>query len=346
MLTSSRHLSLVALRPSLRSHSILRSFGDYLDPDFLSSALQSMPLLRGVSIWSYSTEDDGLPWPSLKTILATPQLRELALNLPASGVMGVPVEDLDAITIPPLISLTYRLSDSRAAPRWLPTERAALACFLEKASYSLQSLTMSSESAPLDILRDSYWPCLRDLLMCGEATPYPETPYVITLGNMPELRSLELVLTLRPGVTAPILWPSGYDAACPWPHLQSFTTCHPNLEDEIYRHLPPTLRRLLLYSYPYYGNIIWETSSGVRERQLQGSLLAASQMLELLSRCQTPDLTELAVEFFADDQEFSLWRFLPRAFPRLISLTIHIYRAENAPADTLVVSLRLSPIAG
>ncbi|EIW57993.1 uncharacterized protein TRAVEDRAFT_49012 [Trametes versicolor FP-101664 SS1] len=195
---------------------------------------------------------------------------------------------------------------------------------------------MSSESAPLDILRDSYWPCLRDLLMCGEATPYPETPYVITLGNMPELRSLELVLTLRPGVTAPILWPSDYDAACPWPHLQSFTTCHANLEDEIYRHLPPTLRRLLLYSYPYYGNIIWETSSGVRERQLQGALLTASQMLELLSRCQTPDLTELAVEFFADDHEFALWRFLPRAFPRLTSLTIHVYRAENAPADTLV----------
>ncbi|OJT10285.1 hypothetical protein TRAPUB_13202 [Trametes pubescens] len=261
--------------------------------------------------------------------------------------MEVSVEDLDAIAIPPLTSLTYRLNDFRADPRWLPTERAVLTFFLEKVSQSLRSLTMSSESAPSDVLRDSYWPCLRDLIMCGEAAPHLETPYVITLGNMSELRSLKLGLTLRPGVTAPIIWPSGYDVACPWPHLQSFTICHPNLEDEVYRHLPPTLQRLLLCSYPYHRDIIWEISNGICERELQSSLLTASEMLELLGRCQIPDLTELAMEFLADDQESDLLQFLPHAFPRLTSLAVNIYRTEDVSDDTLVPSIArdLAPLA-
>ncbi|KAL1949929.1 hypothetical protein VTO73DRAFT_8810 [Trametes versicolor] len=129
---------------------------------------------------------------------------------------------------------------------------------------------MSIEPAPSDILRESHWPRLRDLVLRGEAASHLETPYVITLGNMSELRSLELGLRLLPGVAAPMVWPPAYDVACPWPHLQSFTT---------------------------------------------------------------PALAELALEFVADNRELDLWQYLPRAFPRLCSLTVNVYRADENHSD-------------
>lgn len=343
MLTFSRYLTLVALPPSLVQR--WRSCCDYLAPEFLSSALRCMPLLTGLTISAAGTEEYGmLPWPTLKLILATPNLRELQLAFTASRTLGLSVEELD-IAVPPLISFSYWISSSRNDPRWHPTERDSLAFVLQKISHSLQHLSMSIEPAPLDFLRESHWPHLHDLVLRGEAASHLETPYVITLGNMSELRSLELGLRLLPGVAAPVVSPPAYDEDCPWPHLQSFTVCHPNHEDEIYRHLPPTLQRLALCSYPHHYDIIWEPLSwgGGRSRQhLHVPLLTASQMLELLSQCHTPALAELAIEFLADDRELDLWQYLPRAFPRLSSLNVNVYRAIENHSDIPVVSTHSS----
>ncbi len=67
--------------------------------------------------------------------------------------------------------------------------------------------------------------------------------------------------------------------------------------------------------------------------------MTITKTLELLSRCQTRELTELAIECSADDKEFALWDFLPRAFPCLTSFSANIVRSgHTVPSDIPVVS--------
>ncbi|EIW58001.1 uncharacterized protein TRAVEDRAFT_29861 [Trametes versicolor FP-101664 SS1] len=69
-------------------------------------------------------------------------------------------------------------------------------------------------------------------------------------------------------------------------------------------------------------------------------------MLELLSQCHTPALAELAIEFLADDRELDLWQYLPRAFPRLSSLNVNVYRAIENHSDIPVrhIARALAPL--
>ncbi len=113
-LTLARYLTLVALSPLLLRR--WRTYCNYLDPDFLSSALQCMPLLTGLTISAPGTEEYGMiPWPTLKLILSTPDLRELQLAFTASSTLGISVEESD-IAVPPLISFSYWISYSRDDP--------------------------------------------------------------------------------------------------------------------------------------------------------------------------------------------------------------------------------------
>ncbi len=260
MFTPSRYLSLGTLPMCSSLHLRVGSPYYYLEPGFLSDALQQLPLLKRLVIRSWpSSGDNKLSWPALKTILTTPHLRELWLSVPS--IVRCTAEELDAVVVPPLTSLVNMITLNACgdSPPWHPIKRDIVAMLAEKASASLQHLEIcGSEPLPLDTLRGSYWPCLRDLTLRGEARPHPEMPYIIALGNMPELRSLTLALTLRPRTSSPIIWPSGYNAACPWPYLQTFAICHPNLKDDVYPHLPPTLQRLILCAPSCQYDIVWE----------------------------------------------------------------------------------------
>lgn len=311
----------------------------YVVSDFFYHALQRMPLLNKISISTTTRIYHGLPWPSFQAILAVPQLRELRISQYLLCTLGARAQELD-VNVAPLTSFTYWLDISRGDPRSHPAEREALDILLPKLSRSLEKLELPIESLPQEIVRCTRWPRLRHLSVYGEASPQPKDPYVVMLGNMPQLRSLALTFTIKNEMSTPVIWPSGLKMACPWPDLEDFTIMHPHSDDQLYSHLPSTLKRLLLCSPIYHYDFMWGRGGVISERWLQGPLLTASQTLRLLSRCQTPNLTELAIEFHEDNEEFKLLDFLPHAFPGLTSLTANIYRSPKDHAKIPVVSMQ------
>ncbi|KAL1949928.1 hypothetical protein VTO73DRAFT_8809 [Trametes versicolor] len=347
-----RHLLLVEERPDA---DVLRgnypriehpTLCGYVVSDLFYCALRRMPLLSKISISTSVRIYHGLPWPCVQAILAVPQLQELRISQYLLCTLGATrAQELD-MDVAPLTSFTYWLDISRGDPRSHPAEREALGILLPKLSRTLQKLELPIESLPQEIVRYTRWPHLRHLSVYGEASPQPKDPYIVILGNMPQLRSLALTFTIKHEMSTPVIWPSGLTMECPWPDLENLTIMHPHLEDQIYRRLPSTLNRLLLCSPLYHYDFIWGRGGVISERWLQGPLLTASQTLRLLSRCQTPDLTELAIEFHEDNEEFELLDFLPHAFPRLTSLTANIYRSpkDHAKIPVAKIARALTPL--
>ncbi|KAH9916298.1 uncharacterized protein BXZ73DRAFT_26198, partial [Epithele typhae] len=161
--------------------------------------------------------------------------------------------------------------------------------------------------APVDALRDLDWPRLTTLVLHADP-PTGDIPHLAALfTNMPNLRTLALkslpphgtrvnnrtdcpdFWSTRATERAP-LWPPGHSGPFPWPKLERLVVACPNAQDEVYAHLPPTLRELSLR----YWKRVW-FAEGVHRDAYHD----ASTTLDILRRCNVPNLERLEIEYVA-----------------------------------------------
>lgn len=276
----------------------------------------------------------------LQAFLSTPHLRHLLIN----GPMCNPDDKLLLnITLPPTIpleSVDYTLFVLRPGPRTDEVDRHGVYLLLERAHDSLISLTLPSESFPLHCTHLWQWPRLRKLRLHGERPLYPGAPpLVMTLGRMPHLRDLSLCLAEPVGGELQPMWPPALQASYGWYELERLAVAHPHPEDEMYAHLPVSLRHLALRCWPRY----YKHHSALREEMDEAGirwaspLLSSSEMLRLLRKSETPNLTHLELEFRADAASYSdIFGHIASSYPRLTVLRALCYRGASG-ADLSVV---------
>ena len=307
-----------------------------------------MPSLRKISL-ALSTPEalHGVRWRTLKAILSLPQLEEFSLRwmlfspvLPddASSTFGS-----DALEIPNpthIKPFRYDASPSRVLG-WHPVppdsqpfhaEEEMLRLVLSKLHESVEILSLPAHAAPIQSMAQWRWPCLREFTLTGERWMEPRTPLVSLFANTPCLRKAAFELTLVHGqlAEAPPLWPRGHrGAAFPWPDLTHLSLSHPRMEDEVFVHLPATLRSLSLCCCPHKSEKAFLDMYHIM-RQYEYPVLDSSGMLEILRRCRTPRLAHLALEYDADEREWDLLAHLAIAFPLLETLQVHRYRKADA----------------
>ncbi|KAI0696489.1 hypothetical protein C8T65DRAFT_516121, partial [Cerioporus squamosus] len=192
---------------------------------------------------------------------------------------------------------------------------------------SLETLSLPAEPSPMETIASLDWPRLRELRLRGLRWTAPKLPIVGLFSRMTNLRVLSLELMEEEGASATALWPRGFPASYPWPYLENLSASHPDPEDEIYAHLPPTMQTLMLRSWPHQCIRSWQKVNydpdTLRPYRPPPS---PSTMLRVLQRCYTPHLCMLGVEYYSDYAEFSLLSHIASNFPLLTTLELHRYR--------------------
>ncbi|TBU54747.1 hypothetical protein BD310DRAFT_935218 [Dichomitus squalens] len=115
----------------------------------------------------------------------------------------------------------------------LEAERCAS---LPPASHALETLAIPDECLPSDVFCSAQFPLLRDVSLTGRRGVWASlagelhTPH--TPGRQP-------------------IWPASSPCATlPWQRLRYLSVSYPDPEDEVYSHLPTTLRSLALRCWP------------------------------------------------------------------------------------------------
>ena len=335
--------------------SLFRLIGEQLDVRFISapqspffcpilggpqlqSGLKHLSSLRKLSLApSGSWVLHGVRWDTLKSILSLPRLEELSIH----GLMLSPGlaenatrEALEVPSLDHIQSFRYETPSFRVSS-WgtresypFTSEEIMLRRVLEKLHNTVESLTLSSEPAPIPAMAQWEWPRLRELTLIGERWAEPRTPLVSLFDNMPRLRKAVFDLSLVRGylTDALPLWPRGLRTKFPWPDLTHLSLSHPHTEDEVFDHLPPTLRSLSLCYYPHKSEKLWLNGLPTLPHRYKYPVLDASEMLSILIRCRNPQLTHLKLEYDAGEREHDLLEYLSVAFSRLRSLQVHRYR--------------------
>ncbi|PIL28354.1 hypothetical protein GSI_09505 [Ganoderma sinense ZZ0214-1] len=327
-------------------------FCPVFDSPNLHSSLAHWPCLRKLSLASSTPWVlHGLRWDTLKAMMSLPQLEEFSLHgLTFSPILATDAtpEELEVPSLDHLTSFRYEAPSFRVSS-WgtresypFPSEETMLRRVLEKLHLSVERLTLSSEAAPIDAMAQWEWPRLRELTLTGERWAEPRTPLLSLFSSMPYLRKLALDLSVVRGYLAdpPPLWPCGHRAAFPWPDLTHLSLSNPHAEDEVFAHLPPALQSLSLCCCPHKSEKLLLDGIATIPHRYKYLVLDSSGMLGILSRCRTPRLAHLKIEYNAGDREHDLLEHLTAAFPRLTSLQIHRYRnvgnagPQNPPVTT------------
>ncbi|TFK80835.1 hypothetical protein K466DRAFT_591621 [Polyporus arcularius HHB13444] len=237
-----------------------------------------------------------------------------------------------------LASVTSFTYDVRMAgvPPGYPAEvaRQALAVILRGLAPSLETLCLPSIYAPVEIIRDTHWPLLRDFTVRGGHldTPSASLAYAQQFRKMPKLRALNLEIA-QPHVA----WPARHVAPFPWPLLEHLTLSHPDPDDAIYAHLPSSIRSLSLHSWPsqVYDVYLQEgtMSYSAWSRLPRGVPFPSSVMLRVVQACShiASDLTRLHIEYLADENEDALLQYIASACISLAELEIHRRCPDNTP---------------
>ena len=107
---------------------------------------------------------------------------------------------------------------------------------------------------PMTTLPVLHWHRLRQLVLQGETYMWDAlpAPLVLLLSTMPGLHALSLKTDLIQNILPLVVWPPGYIHDFPWPELEHLSVSYPDPNDEVYDHLPPTLRSLSLRCGPQY----------------------------------------------------------------------------------------------
>lgn len=229
------------------------------NPRELGTALRNMPRLHAVSMVLCWAEGHGLPWSVLDTVLTVPHLREFTCDHHEFSPRPIVPRETENFTDPSaaLTAFHYIVSDYRHNPRAYPPEADALRIVLGRLHRTLQVLDLPTEPTSLRHISSLTWPLLRELRLRGELYPSEDRPgpLISALGHMSALRVLDLRFSVPEGsdVSAPPIWPPGLCATYPWPDLKHLVVSYANTNDQLFQHLPPTLRRLTLQYSPHLG---------------------------------------------------------------------------------------------
>lgn len=307
--------------------------GIFPGPSF-ASRLRELPNLRSLTMTKHNYEPHGIPWGTVRAILSLPHLRELQMVSLGFCPALRPEDDLILDTVAPLTSFRYRLDHPRELISY-PSETAVLTTVLEKLCLSLETLVLMSEPASLPDLARLRWPHLRMLVFYG--TPFPVAiPLASLCAGMPALRSLSLKLSATSDAVHQPLWPTGFTGG-PLPELDSLMISYPDPQDEVFDHLPPTLRSLSLRCWPHADL----QQANPRFCCDLGAVLDGSAMLSILRRCDARALDHLEVEYITDaEDDASLLGYIAKKFPSLSSLKLGRHRTVDTASSVPVVSTR------
>lgn len=323
--------------------------------DAIAALLPSIPHLRKVVLISSHDPPPRvsfvyeISWKVVKAITSARGLQELNLD-GHFFCLNTFAPDPD-FTPAPLTAFRCMIPHRRLVPvtRAFSTETEALTFVLERLHHSLEHLSLTTETAPLDMIRDTDWHRLRSLHLAGDILPATHSlPWVSILRHMPRLR----VLSLRAAVpddtdhltTHQIVWPRDTLLdILPWPELEDLEVTYPDPEDRLYSHLPSTLRSLSLGRFAFLAHHNWALDEWEQQysRPQDVPMPRASELLQIARKCNTPNLRTLRLEYLADgdDSEDELLSYIPAAFPRLESLRICRYDTQDdaAAAGTSLV---------
>ncbi|RDX46250.1 hypothetical protein OH76DRAFT_1465503 [Lentinus brumalis] len=311
-----------------------------LESPKLQYVLQNMPYLSAIVVRPIHSHwfGHGLSWDTLCGFLSLPQLSRLVLEHVHICPRPPDAAALQLQPCTPISSFEYLLPNIRD-PYGRLSETEALDRVLRFLHHSLETLSLPAEPAPIITISSLDWPRLRELRLRGLRWTTPTLPIVGLFARMPNLRVLSLELMEGEGVSATALWPRGFPASYPWPYLESLSVSHPDPEDEIYAHLPPTLRTLMLQSWPHQCIRRWQEVNYEPDRLRSYSPpISSSTLLRVLQRCDSPDLRMLGVEYCSDYTEVSLLSHIASNFPRLTALEFHRYR-PNGDAEIPVLDI-------
>ncbi|KAH9888965.1 hypothetical protein C8Q73DRAFT_173497 [Cubamyces lactineus] len=301
------------------------------DSATLEHALRAMPKLRSVTVWCGENIDHGLPWYVLRVILTLTHLRHFSCHHYHFSPTVFPPGDLVLDTPAPLTSFRYMLNAYRPIPRMHDPEEDALSVVMKACHATLEVLWLPTESTPFQTMLSLSWPSLHELRLRGEFM-WGGDPLVFALGGMPRLRLLRLNFALPRGIPRPI-WPESLVASYSWPELEDLQVSFPCVDDQLYAHLPSTLRRLSLRFFPHRIIDRWCTEW---KRDWIFPSLNAEQLRHIVRCCHCPDLKHLEVEYHQDAHEEHLIRDIASLFPNLTSLKILRYRRQEIPDLNMV----------
>ncbi|KAI0712173.1 hypothetical protein C8Q76DRAFT_693852 [Earliella scabrosa] len=315
-----------------QSHNTHRQgFLEY-ELDFtLSDAFARMPNLRTANFRGDIMSREGVPWMVLSAVLSTPHIRNLRFAGPITYKRDSALPERPHLsTLPAITSLIVAPHSDFRKDRFNASDAALLDVLARHAHASFEVLTTPCEIAPLTAFWQHDWPRLRELTLRGQRCAIdtsPEVPMIVVLARMPNLRTLTLELAQPRGLERQPIWPPRLAMEFPWPALETLRISFPDPDDQIYAHLPHTLRKLALRCWPrHYVHPLMTDGVG-----WHSPVLTSSEMLSILRRCgQTRGpfwtVENVDLEFEEDGRDLELFRCIPSLFPNVKYLTIHRYR--------------------
>ncbi|KAI1792109.1 hypothetical protein LXA43DRAFT_360977 [Ganoderma leucocontextum] len=314
----------------------------------IDAALPALHQLTTLHLRPQYIDVHGISWNNIRTILSLPHLRHLRIDRFYVCPELLACDNLDDATVAPLATFHYTMPHYRQ-PWSFPSELATLDTLIRKLHTSLENLMLPVESAPIQTIASLHWPRLREFTLRGERWSDPTTPIVAFFTSMPSLQSLALELSEPEDVGAGVIWPKGLPATLPWPNLESLRVSHPDPADEIYTHLPSSLRTLSLRSWPHECIRIYDERrrhlrpswrQGYRRRWWSYPLSTPRNLAQVLQKCELPLLRNLELEYRGGEQEPELLQLVAVQFPHLTTLEIHRFRSERSD-DAAVDSQKL-----
>ncbi|RPD54344.1 hypothetical protein L227DRAFT_657668 [Lentinus tigrinus ALCF2SS1-6] len=321
--------------------------GPLASPDLLH-ALRNMPQLSTIVVkpCEFHVYGHGLAWSTLCHLFSLSQVSQLLLV----GVHMCPkppdVATLQLHATATLSCLEYFLYNIREQYA-LPSDAEALDRVLRSLHLSLETLSLPAEPTPMRTIPLLDWPRLRVLKLRGLRWSSPNLPVVTLFAGMTNLRVLVLELMDREGASGTALWPQGYPAIYPWPHLEELRVSHPDPDDELYAHLPRALHTLMLQTWPHQCIRRWqEVNYEPKDLRPCRPPASPSVLLRILQRCLSPHLRVLGVEYCADHGEASLLSCIAENFALLTTLELHRYlRNGDTDVPVLDIARSLAPLS-
>ncbi|KAJ8496393.1 hypothetical protein ONZ51_g1164 [Trametes cubensis] len=298
----------------------------------LADFLARMPHLQTIVVdEANSMGGPGIPWDGLAALLSPPQLREFDLRITPNR--GTPKPPDITFTIAPLTKLSFSIWDYRDHPRARIGETSLMKYAINAAAPSLEHLSIPLDVSPLAEMAVSCWPRLQVLELKGDRGTEPFLAIIDVLSRMPHLRHLTILRAQRDDSPAHVLWSNACTKRFPCPQLETMCLSHLDPADELFSHLPPTLRQLSLRCWPrHYLHQHRHDRRAMTRLEWQSQIRTASEVYFALRRCSNVALESLEIEYEEDDHESVLLRNISEMFPHLRVLTIYRYRRPDSPS--------------
>ncbi|EPS95184.1 hypothetical protein FOMPIDRAFT_1152416, partial [Fomitopsis schrenkii] len=292
----------------------------------------------------------GLPWDTLLSVLSIPHLRKFELRFQCFCPALRPGEELSVDSLAPLTAFRYKMEYPRDI--WFfPSEVAALEAVLGKLCDTLEELVLPSEPAPMSTLATLRWPRLREFVVRGSPSTWETlpAPLVSLFSTMRGLRAISFKINPLDDALPPAVWPRGFVHSFPWPELERLMVSYPDPSDELWDHLPLTLRALSLRCWPhvsFHRAFAYNGEMGSPRLEL---VPTSSDLLSILRRCEALSLEHLEIEYRVDNEDETLLRYVVTTFPHLTSLALFRYRraphlSEDRSSCIAYVAQALSPL--